>query len=479
MFFRLFFLFGIAINCYSQDTLWISATVKDAETKQALEYASISIKNKYIGTSTNQQGEFSLQLNSFDLKDSLIISHIGYSSLKINIQTINCEKTDTLFLKAEVIHISDVIVRPVNPYQILKSAIAVFYNNYRRSPYESNCFYRESIKEGEKYVGFTESFLLYHCSGYKKEFTNNKYIFMPLSEWYYTYQTRRSDYFNYATRYLEPRNDLLLNSLKSLNKHVIYRGLLYKNWIEMVDIEYKSTTSIDSQIVYILHLKPKEKYLQRYEMDFIDDNARRYSFFEGDLFILALDSAIVKIQVDKLFDTYVNKEIRVLSNLVYYRSVLDYTKINGQYFLTQFKLERKYTQSDIEETNLKRTIFESAQLFFNQIDTSYYSIPQLEEKYKGIIRKYDDIIYLNKELPKVNYIESFWEKAIIPPNNNWLKIKTDLSRDKSIEKQFIENNAKTYISKDDYLKLMEIYKRFKSLRKIYGELYSKSVFYTD
>ncbi|HEX9251210.1 MAG TPA: TonB-dependent receptor plug domain-containing protein, partial [Ignavibacteriaceae bacterium] len=57
----------------------LNGIVKDSETKSFLQFANVLIKGSNIGTTTNDQGRFTLS-GKFNESDSLLVSYVGYKS---------------------------------------------------------------------------------------------------------------------------------------------------------------------------------------------------------------------------------------------------------------------------------------------------------------------------------------------------------------------------------------------------------------
>jgi predicted alpha/beta superfamily hydrolase len=66
----------------------IKGIVLDTELKTALAYVNIGIKNKNIGTSSKQDGSFTIPIPAENLNDTLTFSIVGYSELNFPIKTI-------------------------------------------------------------------------------------------------------------------------------------------------------------------------------------------------------------------------------------------------------------------------------------------------------------------------------------------------------------------------------------------------------
>src|SRR5260221_4603028 len=88
----------------------IAGMVVDNATKEALPYATISIKGKPIGVVSNQFGEFTFNLSTQYLKDTLVISMMGYDTYERTIQDI--KNMDNLLVPLEIktIMLNEVVV---------------------------------------------------------------------------------------------------------------------------------------------------------------------------------------------------------------------------------------------------------------------------------------------------------------------------------------------------------------------------------
>ncbi len=88
--FSFIFLFIICSTItYGQFT--VSGKIVDAESKEPLNSASVYCQNTTIGTTTNKEGEFSLQLKSGGYE--LIISYTGYQTKQVQISSSDTQDT--------------------------------------------------------------------------------------------------------------------------------------------------------------------------------------------------------------------------------------------------------------------------------------------------------------------------------------------------------------------------------------------------
>lgn len=93
---------------YSQN-LKISGIVKTNNNKK-LEYVNIGIKEKNIGTISNEDGTFLITVNKSLLKDSLTFSYVGYKNLTIKIEDIKSKKQNEFILLEQPTELNEVII---------------------------------------------------------------------------------------------------------------------------------------------------------------------------------------------------------------------------------------------------------------------------------------------------------------------------------------------------------------------------------
>ncbi|MFN7494673.1 MAG: serine hydrolase [Cyclobacteriaceae bacterium] len=93
---------------YSQIT--VKGKILNQTDKKPIAYANVGIPNTGIGTISNEDGSFSLQLSKLNLKDTLRFSGIGFSKRAIPIQSL-LDKEVIVYLKEQVTQLNEVIVQ--------------------------------------------------------------------------------------------------------------------------------------------------------------------------------------------------------------------------------------------------------------------------------------------------------------------------------------------------------------------------------
>jgi len=140
-----------------QDFIAIKGKVVDATSKEPLVFASVGVRESNVGIITNLDGEFSLKIEESLASGFLEIAYLGYKNKSIAISDLKDNKTNTIEMEPAPIPIKEIVVRPVDPLDIVSKAIGRISKNYESEPNLMTAFYRETIKKNRTYVSIGEA----------------------------------------------------------------------------------------------------------------------------------------------------------------------------------------------------------------------------------------------------------------------------------------------------------------------------------
>lgn len=146
--------------------------VKNAATRDAIPFASISIPNSNIGTVANSEGEFIIKVPTSLNATELEISHVGFRNSKMKIEESN-GKPGVYYIEPHVLTLQEVVIRPESPEMLVKMAIADISRNYSSSPIMMQGFYRETIKQRRDYLSISEAVVDIYKASYSS-FENDR-----------------------------------------------------------------------------------------------------------------------------------------------------------------------------------------------------------------------------------------------------------------------------------------------------------------
>ena len=200
---------------YSQ--IELKNKVVDFSTLMPIESASVYIKNTTIGTVSNQDGKFVLQVANELQSDTLIISSIGYKSFKIPV--IEFDNSEEIYLEEDIAALDEIILiaenRPKTGNDIVLKAIERLSENLPDSAYIQKGFLRHKERNAKEFKWLIESAITVYDSGYSV--ASKDHLKVNVDQVRKSYDLRDVDsifsYYSYLKRY-ENHRKLRAKNLK-------------------------------------------------------------------------------------------------------------------------------------------------------------------------------------------------------------------------------------------------------------------------
>ncbi|MBN9384934.1 MAG: serine hydrolase [Chitinophagaceae bacterium] len=134
----------------------------DARSHEPVAYATISNPVDGINTMSNEEGDFIFKIPTDGKSDSIYISHIGYMTLALPIKALDTT-IRIIQLQEKVVQLSEVVVRHLDPLDLIRKAFARMPDNYPSRPYLLNGFYRMTGFKEKKIVDLSEAVFDIYC----------------------------------------------------------------------------------------------------------------------------------------------------------------------------------------------------------------------------------------------------------------------------------------------------------------------------
>ena len=135
--------------------LKISGRVVEKDGKTAIAFASVTIGGEYIGTMTNREGNFDLNIPYSLRKSDIVVRSLGYQQKMVSVNELL--KDPVIRLQDESIRLREIQVKPNDPKAILQQFRNNIKNNYVDEPQLMVTFYRETARQDGNYVGVWEA----------------------------------------------------------------------------------------------------------------------------------------------------------------------------------------------------------------------------------------------------------------------------------------------------------------------------------
>lgn len=141
-----------------EDYISLKGKVVDAETGLPLVFASVAVQESNIAIVTNIDGEFTLKIPNELTGKSLEVTYLGYKNKIVSIASMRDNGYKNMIsMETAPIPIREIIVKPVDPEEIVRKAIGMIPRNYESVPNLMTAFYRETIRKNRTYVSIGEA----------------------------------------------------------------------------------------------------------------------------------------------------------------------------------------------------------------------------------------------------------------------------------------------------------------------------------
>ncbi len=329
----------------------LSGRVLDSQTRNPIPYVTVGISQLALGTITNQEGFFQLKIPT-DSVVSISLMHLGYKSREVPVSLLAAESVD-IFLEMESISIQEVIIRNIDPKQLVREAFAQIPSNYSTEPVYFTAFYREGVVKNGKYQNYSEAIFKIFKSSYTKQFQTDQVKML---------KSRK-------TQNLEPADTVSIKLKGGVNSSLSLDLARHKpyyfedDFLEYYNFLRKDIVTLGSRMAYAIAFNLKENINE--------------PLLEGVLYIdienlaiLGADFQINPQNIDRITDEYVyksNRRFRFRPLSIAYS--VRYNNYNGRYYLSHVRgdLHFKYRYR-------RRLFSNSFHLFFelatNQVDTT-------------------------------------------------------------------------------------------------------------
>lgn len=381
----------------------ISGKVTDAETKEALPFASVWIKGKTIGTITNAQGDFDFHIPGDLVQETLVVSMLGYKNFESPVSAINSTEPLLVALENSSTMLNEVIIRDsLTGGSILERALSRIEENYPMQPFLMEGFYRDIKKVGGTYISLLEAAVEIYDENYKRPRNPHK-----LREGVRLLEVRNSvGYENKFTSFFDQDN--------------LLEDLLLHNTIRYRQIEARDE-------MYAVMKRERDSYYNGNEI-FVITYSGEYFL---KIFVEKVDYSIIHLEFEiDGSDEIPGRKKNMSSRFTGIKKTIDFKRIDGKMYLNYISVTSKVDWYDNKTKEVKFNTELLQQLLVNHV------IPNTDEAI-GSVEKMSNygLQYQTK-----GYNKKFWNKYnVIKDTPLDQKIVRDLEKSGPLENQFEKN----------------------------------------
>jgi hypothetical protein len=165
----------IATSCATargQSTRVLAGKITDIDSGRPLEWASIIIGQRGIGTISNSAGEFEISVFRDWENDSLIVSYLGYKKYLRKIADLSSNNV-IVKLTPETVVLENVLINAskVSGDVVIRNAIAAVKSNYPNDAFILEGYYREVTRQDDRHVNLVEAAIQTYDKSFQRKLT--------------------------------------------------------------------------------------------------------------------------------------------------------------------------------------------------------------------------------------------------------------------------------------------------------------------
>lgn len=361
----------------------IEGEVFDDITSKPLIYANVYLLNTNVATVTNNEGAFVIKIPHMNKDGEIGFSFVGYKEKRIKIAEIE-QLELSVGLQSNSVSIDEITIRPENPDELVRLALAKIDENYSGKPNLMTSFYRETIKQNRHYVAISEGVLEIYKTPYDTEANDLIKIYKGRK----SRDVKRMDTVLFKLQG-GPNTTLLLDVVKN----PFY--LFHEGYLGYFDFKMINITKINNRLNYII--------------GFEQMNISEGPIYTGKIYIDIESLAISQIEFE-----LTKQNIKEATAVLVRKKPLTMKvePISAKYFVNYREIDEKwyfnYARGEVEfSCKWKRKLFKSVYRTMSEIAITDRKEDNVKKfKYKEIIKKGESFI------DKVTYFDDddFWGK---------------------------------------------------------------------
>lgn len=326
-----------------QNFFEIRGRIVDSTSGNPLSFAQISLHRTELGTTTNEDGNFRLDIPAGNREDTLLIYYLGYETRKIPVKACFVPSIE-ISLNPVMLQLSEVEVIGLTPQEVIRKAVEAIPANYGKDPLILTAFIRSQKSVNNKLAEYTEA------------------IIDDLKTGYYLYKSGDSGKKHKQSNIpvlLKGRvtsDTNLVNAMGDVGRNV---GCLSCNFInDFVEFYHQSILDEDLFRYYDLSM---EELIQPeggkiYHIRFAQKEDVKKRFWKGELFIDGASFAVMKIMqkpsmyaYDAYEKTKYNRGYTILNKpgwveeMPFIQQTIIYSKRDTAWFLSSIRTENWMT----------------------------------------------------------------------------------------------------------------------------------------
>lgn len=387
----------LSVGVMAQDrSVVVKGRLIDKLTGEALPYSTVYLPSRKTGTVANSEGRFVLHLTQPTETDSLVLSSVGYLSLRLPLRKfLNQAAEQAIALQPATQQLREVVVRPIDPVELVQQAMRRVSKNYPDKSALLTGFYREWVRETD-FLLLSEGQL----ELYKSSYNRGRY-----SDAVRMLKGRRKPLPNYflsgkdTCRIPDITNGPHLGIMLDVVKNTGLDNFLTLEGPSLYAYSYTGQTSVNDRLAYIIEFTPQNTQYVTTRGQF------NQAIFAGKLLIDTQSLAIVKLDftLSKNGLQVVNRDIDLLRFPIHLNSrryVVSYQPLDDRYVLSHTQVDNNYTyRLHPAKPILNRMDFVVTQTTFDNVQKlNKKDIIKADQSFTERLMRFDETFWANDNI---------------------------------------------------------------------------------
>ena len=170
--FLLLFHLAFSFSAISQSKITLQGTVIDSLSREPLAFSYVSLNGVALGTVTNGDGEFVLNIPAVYKDKSIVFSYLGYVRKIYTISGLEKMSPLVVRLEKDFTQLGEVVIKPsknISAKQLLKRVISNIEQNYSQEPVFLEGYYRETVAENGAFISYSDAAVQVHYAPYREK----------------------------------------------------------------------------------------------------------------------------------------------------------------------------------------------------------------------------------------------------------------------------------------------------------------------
>ena len=298
--------------------------VMNARSKKTLEFATLSVSNTNISSVSNLDGEFSLKVPLESLGESVVISYLGYNTLRMPLSQLTAEGNKIEMVEAFE-KLPDVNIADVDAYAVMKRAMENRGKNTLKEPLIVKAFYRESIKKRRTYASLSEAVV----DIYRSPFASEAKDYVTLDR-----ARKSTDYKKIDTLVIKlqggPYNNIGMDMVRNRDLFFSY------DMFDIYNFKFDKMVNMNNNNVYVIDFEQKRSIVEPFYKGKLYIDADTYSLVKTE-FSLNLDN-MVKAKKFFVKKKPINADVIPLDT----KYIVDYREQDGKWHFNYSRIELSF-----------------------------------------------------------------------------------------------------------------------------------------